>query len=100
MNPPFDEERTFSIVSNHVLEGVSLCLDYALKNRSTSLIAGSLKSASTTTFKIVNSNGKEVLATKFSIQKINEISLPKSLSIGVYIVPVVAESGTFYKREY
>jgi hypothetical protein len=69
---------------------------YKTSNR-TIKITG-LTSTGSATFKMFNISGKEVLATKFIAQKVKEISLPTSLSTGVYIVRVVAESGTFHKK--
>jgi hypothetical protein len=43
-------------------------------------------------------SGQEVLVTKFRAQNVQEISLPASLSAGVYIVNIVSDLGTFHKK--
>ena len=57
-----------------------------------------LTSGSAATFRMFTILGKEVLATKFMAQNVQEISLPASLSTGVYIVNVVSDLGTFHKK--
>ena len=57
-----------------------------------------LTSGNTATFSLFTISGQEVFATKFSTQNVQEISLPASLSAGVYIVRVVSDSGTFHKK--
>ena len=57
-----------------------------------------LTSGSAATFSLFTILGKEVFATKFIAQNVKEISLPASLSSGVYIVGVVSNSGTFHKK--
>jgi hypothetical protein len=57
-----------------------------------------LTSGNAATFRMFTILGKEVLATKFMAQNIQEISLPPSLSTGVYIVNVVSDLGTFHKK--
>jgi hypothetical protein len=43
-------------------------------------------------------SGQEVMATKFIAQNVQEISLPASLSTGVYLVNIVSDLGTFHKK--
>ena len=57
-----------------------------------------LPSGSAATFSLFTVLGKEVLATKFIAQNVQEISLPASLSTGVYIVNVASDLGTFHKK--
>ena len=57
-----------------------------------------LTAGSAATFSLFTILGKEVLATKFMAQNVQEISLPQSLSTGVYIVSVVSDLGTFHKK--
>ena len=57
-----------------------------------------LTSGSAATFSLFTILGKEVLATKFIAQNGQEISLPASLSTGVYIVNVASDLGTFHKK--
>ena len=57
-----------------------------------------LTSGSAASFSLFTILGKEVLATKFIAQNVQEISLPPSLSTGVYIVGVVSDLGTFHKK--
>ena len=57
-----------------------------------------LTSGSAATFSLFTISGQEVLATKFRAQNVQEISLPASLSTGVYIVGVVSDLGTFHKK--
>jgi hypothetical protein len=57
-----------------------------------------LPSGSAATFSLFTVLGKEVLATKFIAQNVQEISLPTSLTAGVYIVNVVSDLGTFHKK--
>ena len=57
-----------------------------------------LTSGSAATFRMFTILGKEVLATKFMAQNVQEILLPASLSTGVYIVNVVSDLGTFHKK--
>ncbi len=57
-----------------------------------------LTSGSAATFSLFTSTGQEVLATKLMAQNVQEISLPASLSKGVYIVGVVSDLGTFHKK--
>ena len=57
-----------------------------------------LTSGSAATFSLFTMSGQEVLATKFRAQNVQEISLPPSLSTGVYIVGVVSDLGTFHKK--
>jgi hypothetical protein len=57
-----------------------------------------LPSGSAATFSLFTVLGKEVLATKFIAQNVQEISLPTSLSAGVYIVNVASDLGTFHKK--
>tara|TARA_B110000208_G_scaffold128231_1_gene155897 strand:- start:356 stop:2002 length:1647 start_codon:yes stop_codon:yes gene_type:complete len=57
-----------------------------------------LTSGSAATFSLFTVLGKEVLTTKFIAQNVQEISLPASLSAGVYIVGVVSDLGTFHKK--
>jgi hypothetical protein len=57
-----------------------------------------LTSGSAATFSLFTILGKEVLATKFIAQNVQEILLPTSLSTGVYIVAVVSDLGTFHKK--
>jgi hypothetical protein len=57
-----------------------------------------LTSGSAATFSLFSISGQEVLATKFIAQNVKEISLPASLSKGVYIVGVVSDLGTFHKK--
>jgi hypothetical protein len=57
-----------------------------------------LTSGSAATFSLFTILGKEVLATKFIAQNVQEISLPASLSAGVYIVNVASDLGTFHKK--
>jgi ribosomal protein S11 len=57
-----------------------------------------LTSGSAATFSLFTISGQEVFATKFITQNVKEISLPASLSTGVYIVGVVSNSGTLHKK--
>jgi hypothetical protein len=57
-----------------------------------------LTSGSAATFSLFTVLGKEVLVTKFIAQNVQEISLPTSLSTGVYIVNVASDLGTFHKK--
>ena len=57
-----------------------------------------LTSGSAASFSLFTILGKEVLVTKFIAQNVQEISLPPSLSTGVYIVGVVSDLGTFHKK--
>ncbi len=57
-----------------------------------------LTSGSAATFSLFTILGKEVLATKFIAQNVQEILVPTSLSTGVYIVGVVSDLGTFHKK--
>jgi len=57
-----------------------------------------LPSGSAATFSLFTVLGKEVLATKFTAQNVQEISLPTSLSAGVYIVNVASDLGAFHKK--
>jgi hypothetical protein len=57
-----------------------------------------LTAGSAATFSLFTILGKEVLATKFMAQNVQEILLPQSLSTGVYIVSVVSDLGTFHKK--
>jgi hypothetical protein len=57
-----------------------------------------LTSGIAATFSLFTVLGKEVLTTKFIAQNVQEISLPASLSTGVYIVGVVSDLGTFHKK--
>jgi hypothetical protein len=57
-----------------------------------------LTSGSAAAFSLFTMSGQEVLATKFRAQNVQEISLPASLSTGVYIVGVVSDFGTFHKK--
>jgi hypothetical protein len=57
-----------------------------------------LTSGGTAAFSLFTILGKEVLASKFIAQTVQEISLPTSLSAGVYIVNVVSDLGTFHKK--
>ena len=57
-----------------------------------------LTAGSAATFSLFTMSGQEVLATKFRAQNVQEISLPASLSTGVYIVGVVSDLGTFHKK--
>jgi hypothetical protein len=57
-----------------------------------------LTSGSATTFSLFTILGKEVLATKFTAQNVQEILLPASLSTGVYLVNIVSDMGTFHKK--
>tara|TARA_B110000090_G_scaffold191149_1_gene223549 strand:- start:329 stop:1855 length:1527 start_codon:yes stop_codon:yes gene_type:complete len=57
-----------------------------------------LTSGSAATFSLFTILGKEVLATKFIAQNVQEILVPASLSTGVYIVGVVSDLGTFHKK--
>lgn len=57
-----------------------------------------LTSGSTANFSLFTILGKEVLATKFIAQNVQEISLPASLSTGVYILGIVSDLGTFHKK--
>ena len=57
-----------------------------------------LTSGNAATFRMFTILGKEVLATKFMAQNVQEILLPASLSTGVYIVNVVSDLGTFHKK--
>jgi hypothetical protein len=57
-----------------------------------------LTSGSVATFSLFTILGKEVLATKFIAQNVQEILVPTSLSTGVYIVGVVSDLGTFHKK--
>ena len=66
-------------------------------SNSTVKITG-LTSGSAATFSLFTMSGQEVLATKFRAQNVQEISLPASLSTGVYIVGVVSDLGTFHKK--
>jgi ribosomal protein S11 len=57
-----------------------------------------LTAGNAATFRMFTILGKEVLATKFMAQNVQEILLPASLSTGVYIVNVVSDLGTFHKK--
>jgi hypothetical protein len=57
-----------------------------------------LTTGSAAAFSLFTILGKEVMATKFSTQNVQEILLPTSLSTGVYIVNVVSGWGTFHKK--
>ena len=57
-----------------------------------------LTAGSAATFSLFTILGKEVLATKFMAQNVQEILLPQNLSTGVYIVSVVSDLGTFHKK--
>jgi hypothetical protein len=57
-----------------------------------------LTSGSAATFSLFTILGKEVMATKFIAQNVQEILVPASLSTGVYIVNVVSDLGTFHKK--
>jgi hypothetical protein len=57
-----------------------------------------LTSGSAASFSLFTISGQEVLVTKFRTQNVQEISLPASLSTGVYIVGVVSDLGTFHKK--
>ena len=57
-----------------------------------------LTSGSAASFSLFTILGKEVLVTKFIAQNVQEISLPPSLSTGVYIAGVVSDLGTFHKK--
>jgi hypothetical protein len=57
-----------------------------------------LTSGSAVTFSLFTILGKEVLATKFIAQNVQEILVPANLSTGVYLVNVVSDLGTFHKK--
>jgi hypothetical protein len=57
-----------------------------------------LTAGSAATFSLFTILGKEVMATKFRAQNVQEISLPASLSTGVYLVNIVSDMGTFHKK--
>jgi hypothetical protein len=89
--------RTFSGVlstENNLME--SLIQVYKTSN-GTVKISG-LTSGSAAAFSLFTILGKEVMASEFIAQNIQEILLPASLSKGVYIVGVVSDLGTFHKK--
>jgi hypothetical protein len=57
-----------------------------------------LTSGNAATFSLFTILGKEVLATKFIAQNVQEILLPANLSTGVYLVNIVSDLGTFHKK--
>ena len=89
--------RTTSGVLNTETNLVGAFINLYKTSNGTVKITG-LTSGSAATFSLFTILGKEVLATKFIAQNVQEISLPASLSTGVYIVGVVSDLGTFHKK--
>jgi hypothetical protein len=69
---------------------------YKSSNRTVKITG--LTSGSAATFSLFTILGKEVLATKFIAQNVQEILLPANLSTGVYLVNIISDLGTFHKK--
>jgi hypothetical protein len=89
--------RTSSGVLSTETNLVDSLIDVYKTSNGTVKITG-LTSGSAATFSLFTILGKEVLATKFITQNVQEILVPASLSAGVYIVAVVSDLGTFHKK--
>jgi len=70
---------------------------YKTANRTLKILG--LNAQGNASLKIYNINGREVLTKSFVAQRIKEISLPGSLSTGVYVVRVVSEDGDFLHKK-
>jgi hypothetical protein len=79
-------------IGDHILENVSIYKTTKTNLRITGLQNG------TTTVKLYNLLGQQVLTSKFEANNVNDVNLPESLTSGIYIVQVYNENGISTKK--
>ena len=89
--------RTSSVVLSTETNLVGSLITLYKTSNGTVKITG-LTSGSAATFSLFTILGKEVLASKFIAQNVQEILVPANLSTGVYLVNIVSDMGTFHKK--
>jgi hypothetical protein len=80
-------------VENNVLSALSL---YKTNNRA--LRVTGLQNQKNASIKMYSSTGKQVFTEQLSAESVQDIAIPTSLAIGVYIVNIASNKGTFTKK--
>jgi hypothetical protein len=68
------------------------------KTSTTNLRITGLNTSGLSTIRMYSISGKQVLATSFAMQSVNNITIPSNLSKGVYVVQFVSDNSKQTKK--